>query len=93
MAKITICKKIGTQLYTCTVSRNWSVNCSHDIMGKPEIPLPTLFAEFSCYVSYCLVPVGDHATSSSNSMASGRNLPPIVAYKALITVGTFSYSK
>ena len=31
--------------------------------------------------------------SSSTSVARGANLPPIIAWKALITVGTFSFSR
>ena len=63
-------------------------------MGNPGLPLPALLAKkFSCCVSYCLVEVGDHGASSSTSVARGANLPPIVAWKALITVGSFSFSR
>ena len=33
------------------------------------------------------------SASSSTSVARGANLPPIVAWKALITVGSFSFSR
>ena len=40
-----------------------------------------------------VVTMGSRSASSSTSVARGANLPPIVAWKALITVGSFSFSR
>ena len=39
------------------------------------------------------VTMESRSASSSTSVARGANLPPIVAWKALITVGSFSFSR
>ena len=39
------------------------------------------------------VTMESRSASSSTSIARGANLPPIVAWKALITVGSFSFSR
>ena len=68
-----------------------------DLRGNPGLPLPALLAKkSSCCVSYCLVEAGNHRVQISISiyqLARGANLPPIVAWKALITVGSFSFSR
>ena len=74
-----------------------SVTKIKDLRGNPGLPLPTLIAKkFNCSVCYCLVELvtmESRSASSSTSVARGANLPPIVSWKALITVRSFSFSR
>ena len=64
-----------------------------DLGGNPGLSLPALIAKkFGCCVSYCLVEVGDHGVQISifiYQRCKRCKTTPIVAWKALITVGSF----
>ena len=56
-----------------------------DLRGNPGLLLPTLFAKkFSCRLSYRLVEVDDRGPNTS--VTRGAYLPPMVIWKAPITV-------
>ena len=54
--------------------------------------LPRSSAAVSVTALLKWVTMASRSTSSSTSEARGANLPPIVAWKAFITVGSFSFS-
>ena len=55
--------------------------------------LPRSSAAVSVTALLKWVTMESRSASSSTSIARGANLPPIVAWKALITVGSFSFSR
>ena len=55
--------------------------------------LPRSAAAVSVTALFKWVTMESRLASSSTSIARGANLPPIVAWKALITVGSFSFSR
>ena len=68
-----------------------------DLTRKPGLYLRFCLLRSSAAVSvtalFKLVTMGSSSAPSFTSVARRANLPPIVAWKALITVGSFSFSR